>query len=98
MELSFTEISISWINLVTWISFGIVAGGAAHLMSAGKSQLSLFAACALGILGAVAGGAFATVLYGIGLHGIDLTSLSIAIAASLGFLTAYQIFSKPSNT
>lgn len=98
MEFQIVGITISWVNMATWISFGVIAGVVVHLFSSESTKLSLPEGLLLGVLGSISGGSFATFLYGIGMKGIDLTSLSVSIAASLSFLTLYQVFSKSNSS
>ena len=91
MELSMVGVTISWTNFMIWVIFGIGAGAIAHYLSFNAVRGGVSASMILGILGAVSGGSFATFIYGIGMRGIDLTSLAIAISASLVFLTLYQL-------
>ncbi len=90
MELSQLGPTISWINLIAWVVFGLIAGGVAQYVSVTSVRGGMSMAMLLGILGSVSGGALATFLYGIGMQGIDLTSLAIAVFASLGFLLLYH--------
>lgn len=98
MDFQIIGISISWINMITWISFGFIAGLVMYFFSSSKNKLKLWESLVLGVLGSVSGGSFATFLYGVGLRGIDLTSLSVAIAASLSFLIIYQIIIKTNSS
>ena len=97
MEIVDSGITISPNNLYLWIIFGAIAGAIAHIMSSQKDKGKISVSMFLGSLGAVSGGSFATFIYGIGMQGIDLTSLAIALSASLAFLTIYQFFANSSN-
>ena len=89
---------ISWTNVLAWTTFGSIAGGIAYFFRQSTMRGSMLTSMALGTLGAISGGALATFVYGIGMRGLDITSLAIAITASLGFLTLYQLTEARTNS
>lgn len=91
MELTIIGFTISWTNILAWTVFGSTAGAIAYFFKDSKVRGSMLASIVLGSLGAISGGALATFVYGVGMRGLDITSLAIAIVASLGFLTLYQL-------
>lgn len=98
MELTVIGLTISWTNILAWTVFGSIVGSCAYFFRDSSVRGSLFTSMVLGTFGAISGGALATFVYGIGMRGLDITSLAIAIVASLGFLTLYQLTEVKTNS
>lgn len=84
-------LSFSFINLLTWVAFGLVTGLIASAFSTERLKGGVYGAIILGIIGALAGGAIATFVMGVGMRGFDLTSFAIAIAGAILFLIAHRL-------
>lgn len=94
MNIEFIRTNISVFNYTSWIIFGGAAGFVAHFLSNNTIKGGIIISTVLGMLGAVAGGTFATFLYGVGMRGIDLTSLAVSLISSLTFLVLFHIVVK----
>jgi len=84
-------LSISFINILAWIAFGIITGVIASALSTDRLKGGFFGAILLGIIGAVTGGAIATFVMGIGMRGFDLTSFAVAITGAILFLIVQRV-------
>jgi uncharacterized membrane protein YeaQ/YmgE (transglycosylase-associated protein family) len=80
-------------NVVSWIFFGLIAGGLAKLIMPGKDPGGCLVTIALGMLGALVGGYIARNWLGYGdITGFNLPSLGIAIVGAILLLGLYRIF------
>lgn len=77
-----------------WILFGLGVGVMANLLDPKQTEGGFGATMMLGIIGALCGGAIANLIFGLGITGINLTSLSVGIAGSLILLLAGRIVLK----
>jgi uncharacterized membrane protein YeaQ/YmgE (transglycosylase-associated protein family) len=84
-------------NVLSWILFGLIAGGLAKFIMPGKDPGGCLVTIALGILGAILGGFISTQLFGFGtVTGFNLRSFAIAIVGTLLLLGIYRlILSRP---
>jgi uncharacterized membrane protein YeaQ/YmgE (transglycosylase-associated protein family) len=73
-------------SLFTWVIFGILVGIAANSIDSHPSEGGILPAVILGVVGAVVGGFLATVIFGFGLGGFNMTSFSVAVLSSLFLL------------
>lgn len=84
-------IQISFLNVLTWIAFGLVVGLIASAFSTERLKGGMYAAVLLGVIGAITGGAIATVIMGFGMRGFDITAFVVAITGSIVFLVLHRI-------
>lgn len=89
--MAFLGTQISFMNLVYWLAFGLIAGFIAQLLSFNTVKGGMKGSLVLGALGAVSGGALATFIYGIGMSGFDLTALAVALTGAIAFLGVYRL-------
>jgi uncharacterized membrane protein YeaQ/YmgE (transglycosylase-associated protein family) len=79
-------------NLLSWIIFGLIAGGLAKFIMPGKDPGGCLVTAALGLLGAMLGGFVSTKLLGYGaVTGFNLRSFAIAILGAILLLGVYRI-------
>ncbi len=79
-------------GLLSWILFGLIAGGIAKFLMPGKDPGGCLVTILLGIGGALLGGFVATELFGYGQPtGFNLPSLLIAIAGAVALLILYRL-------
>lgn len=82
-------------NILTWILFGLLAGGIAKLIFPGKDPGGCLVTIGIGILGALLGGYLGTTLFDWGtVTGLDLKSLGIAVVGSLVLLALFRLLSR----
>lgn len=79
-------LSFSFVNILTWIAFGLVTGLIASAFSTERLKGGVYSAILLGIIGAVTGGALATFILGVGMRGFDVTAFAVAIIGAIVFL------------
>ena len=85
-------------NILSWVLFGLLAGGIAKLIFPGKDPGGCLVTIGIGILGALLGGYLGTTLFDWGtVTGFDLKSLGIAIVGSLVLLALFRLVSRPSK-
>jgi uncharacterized membrane protein YeaQ/YmgE (transglycosylase-associated protein family) len=71
------------VSILAWMAVGLVGGGVAGWLWGGRGRM-LLGDAVVGVLGAILGGFMASVLLGLDISGIDLTSLLVAaIGAAL---------------
>ncbi len=79
-------------GLLSWILFGLIAGGIAKFIMPGKDPGGCLVTILLGIAGALLGGFIATELFGWGgVMGFDLRSVLIAVAGAILILLLYRL-------
>ncbi len=79
-------------NILSWILFGLIAGGIAKLLVPGKDPGGCLVTIAIGILGALVGGFVGTELLGVGtVTGFNFRSFVIAIVGAIGLLAIYRL-------
>ncbi|MEI7918275.1 MAG: GlsB/YeaQ/YmgE family stress response membrane protein [Candidatus Saccharibacteria bacterium] len=69
-------------SLVYWIIFGLLAGAVASFIMPGAKG-GILGLIVLGIIGAVVGGFFGQLLFGVGVTGFNLNSFIVAVIGSL---------------
>lgn len=80
-------------GVLTWIVFGLIAGGIAKFIMPGKDPGGCLGTAIIGILGAVIGGFVGNELLNIGtVTGFNLRSFGIAILGSIILLVLYRLF------
>ena len=70
-------------SLVGWILFGFIAGAIAHLIDPQPRRGGFLGAIVLGVLGALTGGFFATLLFGGGIQSLSLNTIIVASFSAL---------------
>lgn len=79
-------------GVLSWILFGLIAGGVAKLLMPGKDPGGCLVTILLGIAGSLLGGLIATRLLGLGpVTGFDFRSLLTAIAGAVLLLILYRL-------
>lgn len=79
-------------GILSWIAFGLIAGGVAKLILPGKDPGGCLITVAIGIIGAMLGGIIGTRILGFGtVTGFNGRSLMIAILGSIVLLLIYRI-------
>lgn len=80
-------------TVLSWILFGLLAGGIAKFIMPGKDPGGCIGTIIIGILGAVIGGFIGTELFDFGtVTGFDLRSFGIAILGAIILLLLYRVF------
>jgi uncharacterized membrane protein YeaQ/YmgE (transglycosylase-associated protein family) len=80
-------------GVLTWIIFGLIAGGVAKFIMPGKDPGGCLGTVVIGILGALIGGFIGNRLFSFGsVTGFNLRSFGIAILGAIILLTLYRIF------
>ena len=83
---------MSVMDVITWMGFGLLAGGLAKLIMPGKDPGGCLVTIALGIGGALLGGWVAESVLGWGeLDGPGLRSLALAIVGAVLLLLLYRL-------
>lgn len=83
-------------GMLSWILFGLIAGGVAKLILPGKDPGGCLITTAIGIVGALLGGVIGTRVLGFGtVTGFNGRSLLIAILGSVVLLLLYRLLVGP---
>jgi uncharacterized membrane protein YeaQ/YmgE (transglycosylase-associated protein family) len=85
-------------GILSWILFGLLAGGIAKLILPGKDPGGCLVTIVIGVIGSVIGGFLGTRVFHFGkVEGFDIRSLGIAILGSIVLLLIYRLafFRKP---
>ena len=81
-------------GFLSWIAFGLIAGGLAKLIMPGKDPGGCLVTILIGIVGAVIGGYIGTLLgYG-GITGFNLWSMLLAVVGAVILLLIYRMVVK----
>ncbi len=78
-------------NIMFWIVFGLIVGVVANLIDPEPEEGGWMGVIILGILGAMLGGFFGNMVFGIGISGLNFSSLAIAVLGSLFLLFVGKI-------
>lgn len=70
-------------NVLSWTLFGFVVGIVANAIDPSPARGGILGSILLGIVGALVGGFFANLIFGIEVTGFNVTSFLVAIAGSL---------------
>lgn len=70
-------------NILSWILFGFIVGIVANTIDPSPNKRGFTGSVLLGIVGALIGGAFANLMFGIRVSQFNITTFLIAIAGSL---------------
>jgi uncharacterized membrane protein YeaQ/YmgE (transglycosylase-associated protein family) len=82
-------------GVLSWIIFGLIAGGIAKYLLPGKDPGGCLATMLLGIAGALIGGFLGTHIFDWGtVTGFDLRSFGIAIVGAVLLLLVYRLLSR----
>ncbi len=81
-------------NIIFWITFGLVVGIAANLIDPYPQEGGWLGAMILGILGAILGGFLGNMVFGIGISGFNFPSLAVAVLGALFLLFIGRAFGR----
>jgi uncharacterized membrane protein YeaQ/YmgE (transglycosylase-associated protein family) len=73
-------------SFLTWILFGSLVGIIANMIDPRPQEGGLIGSIILGVLGSILGGFIGNLVFGVGINGFDLQSLSIAVLGALFLL------------
>lgn len=76
-------------SLLGWIVVGLLAGGAARMIT-GSEKRGCLMTLAVGLIGSMIGGTLASAAWGDGIRGFSLRSIVIAALGAVVFLLALQ--------
>jgi uncharacterized membrane protein YeaQ/YmgE (transglycosylase-associated protein family) len=76
---------------ITWIALGLLVGAIAKFIMPGKDPGGLIVTVALGIVGALLGGAIGTRLGWGSVTGFDLRSILVATSGAILLLIVYRL-------
>jgi uncharacterized membrane protein YeaQ/YmgE (transglycosylase-associated protein family) len=77
------------VGILAWVLFGLVVGALARLVTPGKAPSGCIPTIAIGIVGALIGGAIASGLGGEGVTGFNLWSFLVAGLGAVILLVIY---------
>ncbi|MFY9820167.1 MAG: GlsB/YeaQ/YmgE family stress response membrane protein [Thermoanaerobaculia bacterium] len=78
-------------GLLSWIVFGLIAGGVAKFLMPGRDPGGCIITIVIGVIGALLGGFLATQLGFGGISGFDLRSFCIAVLGSIVLLILWRM-------
>jgi uncharacterized membrane protein YeaQ/YmgE (transglycosylase-associated protein family) len=79
------------VGIVSWAIWGLFVGMVARLLLPGRQRVGILLTGALGVVGSLVGGFFATEVLGIGdSDDFDFGSFLIAVAASVALLAVWE--------
>lgn len=70
-------------NILAWILLGLIAGSIANMVDPHPSEGGFLGSIVLGVLGALAGGFLANLLFGLDVTGFNFTSLAVSTLGAL---------------
>jgi len=76
-------------SLLGWVVVGLLAGGTARILT-GSEKRGCMMTIAVGLIGALIGGALASAAWGDGISGFSLRSIGISALGAIIFLLALQ--------
>ena len=79
-------------GIISWIILGAIAGFLGSKI-VNKTGQGLIMDIVLGIVGAIVGGVICSQLFGIGVTGLNISSLIVAVVGAIVVLWAYHQFS-----
>src|SRR5690606_27319890 len=82
----------SAVGILTWIIFGAIAGWVASIITGRNERMGCLGNIAVGIIGALLGGAIFSAAGGTGVTGFNLWSFLVAIIGAVIFLTILGLF------
>lgn len=86
---------ISFINVFSWIAFGIISGVIVELFDSYQGIKGTFFTVITAISGALLGGIMASNILNVNVGGLNFQSLIIAVAVAFLFLFLQRAFFKP---
>lgn len=81
-------------SLITWIVFGALVGWLASIVTGKNHTMGLLANVAVGIIGAIVGGAIAGMIGLEGVSGFNFSSFAIAMAGSILLIAVINLFER----
>lgn len=82
-------------GIISWIIFGLIAGGIAKLLMPGRDPGGCIITILIGVAGAIVGGFIGTALGFGGVEGFDFRSFLLAIVGASLLLWLYRVFRRP---
>ena len=79
-------------GLLSWIVLGAIAGWLANALAGRNERAGCLANIAVGIVGALIGGAIFRALGGVGVTGFNLWSLIVAVSGAIVLLAILELF------
>ncbi|MEP6565686.1 MAG: GlsB/YeaQ/YmgE family stress response membrane protein [Mesorhizobium sp.] len=79
-------------GIISWIILGAIAGFIGSKI-VNKTGQGIIMDIALGIVGAIVGGVICSQIFGVGITGLNIYSLIVAVAGAVIVLWAYHKFS-----
>lgn len=79
-------------DLVAWFVFGLIVGIVANMVDPGPVRGSIIGSIVFGILGAIAGGFVANMVFGLDPAGFNIESLVIAILGGVFVIVLGKAF------
>ena len=76
-------------KILSWAIVGLLAGGAARILT-GSEKRGCLTTIAVGLIGAMIGGAIANQAWGKGVDGFDIRSIAISALGAVLFLLVLQ--------
>lgn len=70
------------LTVLSWVVLGFIAGYIVDLIDPSAVRGGLMATTITGVVGALLGGLLSTAIFGIGVTGLDLTSVIIAVVGA----------------
>ena len=85
-------------GIVAWIVLGLIAGAIAKALMPGPDPGGIIVTVLIGIVGAFLGGFLGSVITGVGLMGLSLWSILLAIVGSMLLLWIYRVINRSRAT
>ncbi|MCY4232813.1 MAG: GlsB/YeaQ/YmgE family stress response membrane protein [Bacteroidetes bacterium] len=79
-------------GIISWMLLGLIAGGLAKWIYPGRQGYGIFKTMLIGIVGAMLGGFAGSLLFGVGVGGLDLRSILVAIIGSMFVIWLWERF------
>jgi uncharacterized membrane protein YeaQ/YmgE (transglycosylase-associated protein family) len=90
--------SIDFINIFSWVTFGLIIGLLTHLIDPASVRGGVVGTLLTGLIGSLVGGFFGSLLFGTGITGFNLQSFFVAVLGSLIFASVERlIFTESSD-
>ncbi|MCY4171412.1 MAG: GlsB/YeaQ/YmgE family stress response membrane protein [Bacteroidetes bacterium] len=79
-------------GIISWMLLGLIAGGLAKWIYPGRQGYGIFKTMLIGIVGAMLGGFAGSLLFGVGVGGLDWRSILVAIIGSMFVIWLWERF------
>jgi len=79
-------------GIISWMLLGLIAGGLAKWIYPGRQGYGIFKTMLIGIVGAMLGGFAGSLFFGVGVGGLDLRSILVAIIGSMFVIWLWERF------